>query len=103
MIIYRIGSNGTWLYSAPEVTNAPRYRVTMHTSKADVWSWGAVLYRMTYLEAPDYKPPCHHPPKNRNTSRDSQLVDVLRHTLVLDPKDRVDPPWLVRHPYTTTE
>jgi len=75
----------------------------MHSSKADVWSWGAVLYRMTYLVPPDYKPPCHHPPKNQNRSRDSNLIDVLRHTLVLDPNERVDPLWLARHPYTTTE
>jgi serine/threonine protein kinase len=102
VFIYRIGSNGTWFYSAPEVTHAPKYQVTMHTSKADAWSWGAVLYRMTYLVPPDYKPPCHHPPKNQSTSRDSNLVDVLRHTLVHDPKERADSPWLARHPYTTT-
>jgi len=103
MIIYRIGSNGTMFYSAPEVTNAPKHRVTMHTSKADVWSWGAVLYRITYLVAPSYRPPCHYPPQNQHKSRDSNLIDVLRHTLVLDPNERVDPLWLARHPYTTTE
>ena len=101
-MLFRIGRNGTWLYSAPEVTNAPNHQVTRHTSRADVWSWGAVLYRMTYLTPPEYRPPCHHPPKTQSSSRDSNLVDVLRHTLIMDPKQRADPGWLVRHPYTVT-
>ncbi|CAF3918519.1 unnamed protein product [Rotaria sp. Silwood2] len=93
-------SNGTWLYSAPEVRLVPNHHVALNTSKSDVWSWGAVLYRMTYRVPPDYKPPCHHPPKNQHKYRDPDLVDILRHTLVLDPKDRVGPSWLARHPYT---
>ena len=76
--------------------------MSMHTSKADVWSWGAVLYRITYLVAPGYEPPCHHPPENQHASRDSNLIDILRHTLVPDPRARPDPPWLAQHPYTTT-
>ncbi|CAF1347151.1 unnamed protein product [Adineta steineri] len=74
----------------------------LNTSKADVWSWGAVLYRITYLVPPRYVHPSHHPPKNVPPSRDANLVDVLRHTLVLDPRERADPIWLSRHPYTTT-
>ena len=88
-------------YSAPEVTTVPRHHITVHTSKADVWSWGAVLYRMTYQSPPDYKYPCHHPPKHQNSTRDPNLVDVLRHALVLNPSERADPVWLARHPYTT--
>ncbi|CAM4760791.1 unnamed protein product [Rotaria magnacalcarata] len=99
---HRVGSNGTWLYSAPEVTTASRHHVAINTSKSDVWSWGAVLYRMTYREPPEYTPPCYRPPKNQHTYRDPQLVDVLRHTLVLDIRERVDPPWLIRHPYTSS-
>ncbi|CAF4543887.1 unnamed protein product, partial [Rotaria socialis] len=99
---HRVGSNGTWLYSAPEVTMAPRHHVAVNTSKSDVWSWGAVLYRMTYQEPPEYTPPCYRPPKNQHTYRDPQLVDVLRHTLVRDIRERADPPWLTRHPYTGT-
>lgn len=95
-----VGSNGTWLYSAPEVTNATRHQITMHSSKADVWSWGAVLYRMTYLVPPDYRPPCHHPPKNQHSSRDPNLVDILRYTLVLDPRERAEASWLAQHPYS---
>ncbi|CAF4412732.1 unnamed protein product, partial [Adineta steineri] len=51
---HRVGSNGTWLYSAPEVANVPRNHTMLNTSKADVWSWGAVLYRITYLVPPRY-------------------------------------------------
>lgn len=97
-----VGSNGTWLYSAPEVTTATRHRVAQHTSKADVWSWGAVLYRMTYLKAPEYDPPCHHPPHPQSPSRDPQLVDVLRHTLISDPHGRASVGWMARHPYSTS-
>lgn len=72
----------------------------MHTSRADVWSWGAVLYRITYSVAPQYDPPCHHPPKGQPTSRDLNLIDVLRHTLVPNPNERVDVKWLARHPFS---
>lgn len=102
VIICRYGSNGTPFYSAPEVTNASNNRMTMHTTRADVWSWGAVLYRITYSAPPDYTPPCHHPPKKQSASRNPHLIDIFRHTLVTDPKDRVDPPWFIRHPYTVT-
>lgn len=100
--VFSVGSNGTWLYSAPEVTTASRNRVAQHTSKADVWSWGAVLYRMSYLQPPDYNPPCHHPPKSQPPSRDPQLIDVLRHTLVLDPRERASVSWMAHHPYSTS-
>ncbi|CAF1555552.1 unnamed protein product [Adineta ricciae] len=99
---HRVGSNGTWLYSAPEVTNAARGQMMLNTSKADVWSWGAVLYRMTYSEPPKYTRPCFQPPKHLALSKDSNLTDVLRHTLVSDPVERADPPWLAQHPYTTS-
>lgn len=74
----------------------------LNTSKADVWSWGAVLYRMTYSEPPKYTRPCFQPPKHLASSKDNNLTDVLRHTLVTDSVERVDPPWLARHPYTTS-
>jgi serine/threonine protein kinase len=101
LIFCRMGSNGTWPYSAPEVTKAADHHMTLNTSKADVWSWGAVLYRITYSKAPNYTPPCHRPPKDHRSSRDPNLVDVLRHTLVIDSRERSDPTWLARHPYTT--
>lgn len=100
MVTFRVGRNGTWAYSAPEVTTASRHHVALNTSKADVWSWGAVLYRMTYQKPPDYVPPCYRPPDSQHPSRDPHLVDVLRHTLVRDVRERVEPSWLARHSYT---
>jgi serine/threonine protein kinase len=101
-LVYSKGSNGTWLYSAPEVTKAAPYQSTMHTSRADSWSWGAVLYRMTYMAPPEYDPPCHHPRGRQPATRDPNLIDVLRHTLVIEPRERVEPTWLAQHPYTKT-
>ena len=75
--------------------------MTIPTSKTDSWSWGAVLYRMTYLQPPYYDPPCYRPPKSKRPYPDPNLVDVLRRTLVLDPNKRVDPLRLAWHPYTT--
>jgi serine/threonine protein kinase len=102
--MFRIGPRGTKPYSAPEVTKTPFFHKTMTTTKADVWSWGAVLYSMTYNQPPDYNytPPCYRPPANQYPARDSYLLDVLRHTLVNDPRKRCDTPWLTQHPYTRT-
>lgn len=76
----------------------------MNSIKADIWSWGAVLYRMTYNQAPDilYTAPCDRPPANQHLARDPHLRHLLRHTLMKDPKARPDVPWLAKHPYTTT-
>jgi len=100
--MFRIGPNGTPPYSAPEVTMTPHHHMTMNSTTADIWSWGAVLYRITYMTPPDYNPPCYRPPINQHPTRDSNLRSVLRHTLVIDPRRRCDPSWLARHPYTRT-
>lgn len=100
--MFRIGPNGTAPYSAPEVTMASPNHMMRTSTKADIWSWGAVLYRMTYMIQPGYNPPCHRPAANQRSTRDSNLRSVLRHTLVLEPRDRPDPSWLARHPYTTS-
>lgn len=75
---------------------------TKTSPHADVWSWGAVLYRMTYHVPPDftYQPPCDRPPKRQPPARDPHLRQILHHTLVIDPAGRPDIPWLVEHPYT---
>lgn len=83
------------------MTTASRHRVVQHTSKADVWSWGAVLYRMTYSRPPEYQPPCHYPPHGQPPNRDPQLVDILRNTLIVDPNERGSVSWMARHPYST--
>jgi hypothetical protein len=84
------------------VTGIPKYQMTMNSTKADMWSWGAVLYRMTYMTPPDYNPPCYRPPPNQFQANDPYLLNVLQYTLVIDPADRPKAPWLVQHPYTIT-
>ena len=101
--MFRIGANGTVPYSAPEVTTVSYVHVSITSRKADVWSWGAVLYRMTYNQPPDfnYTPPCYRPPPGQHSVREPNLVSVLRHTLVINPRERPETPWLAKHPYTT--
>ncbi len=103
-IDFRYGRTGTVPYSAPEVTQASAFHMTLNSISADIWSWGAVLYRMTYNVSPDrnYAPPCYRPPDNQPPAHDPYLLSVLRHTLVLNPKERPDVLWLARHPYTKT-
>ena len=98
--VFRTGPNGTIPYSAPEVANASSFSLSLVTTKADVWSWGALLYLITYLKPPNYNPPCYYPPAGKRQSRDPQLLSVLRHSLVIDPSNRADVPWLAKHPYT---
>ncbi|UJR20565.1 hypothetical protein I4U23_023691 [Adineta vaga] len=95
----KTGPGGTIFYSAPEVTS-PHHTAKI-TSKADAWSWGAVLYRMTYMTHPGYGEPCFYSPNNQRPTRDLQLRGVLRRTLVMNPIKRVNPLWLAGHPYTT--
>ncbi len=78
--------------------------MAMTSTTADIWSWGAVLYRMTYNQPPDYNytPPCYHPPANQHPARDPYLLDILRHTLVIEPRRRPDARWLAEHSYART-
>jgi hypothetical protein len=82
----------------------PPGHMILISRKADSWSWGAVLYRMTYNTQPDYNytPPCDRPPANQYQARDPQLLSVLRHTLELNPLARADALWLAQHAYTRT-
>lgn len=100
--MFRFGRTGTVPYSAPEVTQVSIAHVTLNSTTADIWSWGAVLYRMTYnlALAYNYNPPCDRPPANQRSSHDHHLLNVLRHTLVIDPRQRPDASWLAQHPYT---
>ena len=100
--MFRTITHGTPPYSAPELTIVSRYNVPSITSKADIWSLGAILYRMTYMTPPDYIEPCHRPLPHQNPAQDPHLLSVLRHTLLIDAKDRADASWLTKHPYTTT-
>ncbi|UJR20561.1 hypothetical protein I4U23_023688 [Adineta vaga] len=93
--------NGIPPYSAPEVTSHIPY-VKMLTTRADAWSWGAILYRMTYMTAPEYNPPYHRPPFNQYPTSDPQLLDILVHTLVGNPIRRAGVSWIANHPFTNT-
>lgn len=75
-------------------------RRQVYGPKADVWSLGAILYVMTYGQPPRYKLRAWDPPLGQLASRDRVLVDLLRRTLVLDPRTRADISTLLRHPYT---
>ena len=90
-------------YSAPEVAYAPSSSVSAFTPKADVWSWGAILYRVAYFIPPEYSEPCYQPPAGTNPSRDPHLIDVLKHTLVRNPAQRADAKWLAAHPFSTAK
>lgn len=68
--------------------------------KADIWSLGAILYYMTYGVPPEYVRRAADPPPGIHHSRDRELVDILRRTLVLDPHARADINTLLRHPFT---
>jgi len=102
--MFRFGRTGTIPYSAPEVTQVSAFHITLNSTTADIWSWGAVLYRMTYNVSPDHKytPPCYRPPADQPPARDPHLLSVLRHTLVIEPGKRYSAPSLAKHPYTTT-
>ena len=98
----RGGRNGTMPYSAPEVVGIGTSAYGINTTKCDVWSWGAILYRMAYSRPPDYPNPhrpAFKPPPGVQPSHDPNLLDILQHTLV-DLAHRPSPPWLASHRFT---
>lgn len=82
-------------YSAPEC-----FEMGAHvTSKADIWSAGAILYHMTYGVPPlQYS---SNPPSGSNRTNSANVQDVLIHCLQEDPYQRGSHNWLASHPYTT--
>ncbi|CAF2515968.1 unnamed protein product [Rotaria sp. Silwood2] len=91
---------GTDRFSAPEVLDHPSAHGQPYGSKSDIWSLGAILYYMTYGKPPHYQARAADPPHRHKPSRDRELVDVLRRTLVPDPRERADISALFRHPYS---
>jgi len=81
-------------YSAPEC-----FEMGAHiTSKADIWSAGAILYHMAYGVPPFQNSPA--PPSDLNRTSSPNVEDVLIHCLQPDPYQRGSHSWLARHPYT---
>lgn len=101
-IQFSTGPYGTFGYTAPEIYNNPSSRTLHATSVADVWSWGAILYRMVYHQPPDHRRvPYYLPPYSNLHTQDPLVGDILRHTLV-PLQQRANPTWLVTHKYTTS-
>jgi len=100
--IFRIGPNGTYGFSAPEVHLVSHEASSRCTYKADIWSIGAILYWINYGDGPtyNYRKGCYHPPSGVSPCKDSQVINILRHTIRMDYRRRPDPNWLTQHPFT---
>src|SRR5271155_2441341 len=86
---------GTPYYSAPEC-----FHHNAHiTSKADIWSAGAILYHMTYGQPPLQG--SSHPPSDSVPTRSTNVDNILNHCLQENPRQRGSHHWLAKHPYTT--
>lgn len=71
------------------------------TSKADIWSAGAILYYLTYGNVPLYpSPTC---PIGSLPTRSTLVRDILHNCLVIDPNQRQSHEWLAEHPLTITD
>jgi serine/threonine protein kinase len=68
------------------------------TSKADIWSAGAVLYYLTYGIPPIDS--SSQPPPGVRPTRCSLVQDVLNHCLQRNPNQRASHHWLAQHPLT---
>ncbi|CAF0959498.1 unnamed protein product [Adineta steineri] len=88
----RIG--GTRPYSAPECFSDR----TPVTSKADIWSVGAILYFLTYGKRPIYE--TAQAPDGVSQTRSRLVQDILQHCLQRNASRRPDHQWLAQHPLT---
>ncbi|UJR24403.1 hypothetical protein I4U23_005780 [Adineta vaga] len=92
----RPGGGGTPHYSGPECLTG-QYPVT---SKADIWSLGAILYFLTYGNAPIYNSP--QPPISLPPTRSSLVQNILQTCLQKKPHRRPTHQWIAQHPLTNS-
>ena len=71
-----------------------------YSSKADIWSIGAILYYMIYGQPPSYQRFAADPPPGKAPHPNLALNNVLYRTLVLDPDARAGLNSLRSHPFT---
>ncbi|CAF3759764.1 unnamed protein product [Adineta steineri] len=86
---------GAISYSAPECLTGE----APITTKADIWSVGAILYFLTYGVKPPYwtaQPPSGLPP-----TRSTLVQDVIHRCLQRNLYRRADQSWLAQHPLTS--
>ncbi|UJR29410.1 hypothetical protein I4U23_010622 [Adineta vaga] len=92
---------GTFGFSAPEVMEDIQGVRRHYSPKADIWSLGAILYFMVYGTAPTYHPIlAANPPPRLPPYPDRALLDMLRRTLVRDPRRRANIRQVINHPFT---
>ncbi|UJR07804.1 hypothetical protein I4U23_012088 [Adineta vaga] len=86
---------GTPYFSAPEC-----FETGAHiTSKADIWSAGAILYNMSYGDAPRDESP--RPPSGMRQTHSPHVSDVIHQCLQYETHKRATHAWLARHPFTS--
>jgi serine/threonine protein kinase len=87
-------TGGTPYFSAPECLQ----RGATITTKADIWSVGAVLYAMTYGTPPMSNN--SQPPHGQSRTRSSLIHEIIDRCLQHNVHQRASHHWLAQHPLT---
>ncbi|CAF3859420.1 unnamed protein product [Adineta steineri] len=85
---------GTHPFTAPECFSG----AVPVTPRAEVWSVGAILYYLTYGQAPIYE--TAQPIPGTTKTRSSLVKDILHNCFQRNPWRRPDHYWLLNHPLT---
>ncbi|UJR20003.1 hypothetical protein I4U23_023137 [Adineta vaga] len=88
---------GSHPYSAPECFS---HQMPI-TSKADIWSIGAILYYLTYGKSPVYE--SSRPPSGIHPTQSTLVQNILHHCLQRHPSTRATHRWLIEHPLTQSD